>query len=52
MTNDDRLSESEQMRQASAYALAAKEVMAAIRALHERGGIEDVFEWLPDEADS
>jgi hypothetical protein len=43
-------SESEAVRQAVDYALAAEEVMAAIRELHERGGIDDVFGRLPDEA--
>ncbi len=43
-------SESEAVRQAVDYALAAEEVMEAIRGLHARGGIEDVFGRLPDEA--
>ena len=41
-------SESEAVRQAVDHALAAEEVMAAIRELHERNGIEDVFGRLPD----
>ncbi|MCL5959736.1 MAG: ribbon-helix-helix protein, CopG family [Chloroflexi bacterium] len=44
------ISESEAVRQAVDFALAAEEVMAAVRELHERGGIEDVFGRLPDEA--
>ena len=36
-------SDSEAVRQAVDHALAAEEVMAAIRELHARGGIEDVF---------
>lgn len=46
------VSESEAVRQAVDYALAAEEVMEAIRKLHERGGIEDVYGRLPDEANS
>ena len=42
-------SESEAVRQAVDHALAAEEVMAAIRELHARGGIDDVFGSLPDE---
>ncbi len=38
--------------QAADYALVAEEVMAAIRELHARGGIDDVFGRLPDEQDS
>ena len=41
-------SESEAVRQAVDYALAAEEVMGAIRELHERG-IDDIFGRLPDE---
>jgi hypothetical protein len=44
-------SESQAVRQAVEYALAADEVMAAIRELHERGGLNDVFGRLPDELD-
>ena len=43
-------SESEAVRRAVDDALAAEEVMEAIRALHARGGIDDVFGRLPDEA--
>lgn len=32
------------------HALVAEEVVGAIRELHERGGIDDVFGRLPDEA--
>lgn len=42
-------SESEAVRKAVDYALMAEEVMAAIRELHARGGIDDVFGRLPDE---
>jgi hypothetical protein len=41
--------ESQAVREAVDFALAAQEVMAAIRELHERGGIDDVFGRLPDE---
>jgi hypothetical protein len=34
------------------FALAAEEIMAAIRELHERGGLDDVFGRLPDPAES
>ncbi len=44
-------SESEAVRQAIDHALAAEEIMAAIRELHARGGIDDVFGRLPDELD-
>ncbi len=43
-------SESEAVRQAVDHALAAEEVMAAIRELHARGGIDDVFGRLPDQS--
>ena len=42
-------SESEAVRQAVDFALVAEEVMAAVRELHERGGLDDVFGRLPDE---
>jgi hypothetical protein len=42
-------SESQAVRQAVDFTLAAEEVMAAIRELHERGGLDDVFGRLPDE---
>ena len=44
-------SESQAVRQAVDFALAAEEVMAAIRELHDRGGLDDVFGRLPAEAD-
>ncbi len=40
-------SESEAVRQAVAFALAADEVVAALDELGQRGGIEDVFSTLP-----
>jgi hypothetical protein len=43
-------SESDAVRQAVDFALVPHEVMAAVRELHERGGIDDVFGRLPDEA--
>jgi hypothetical protein len=43
-------SESEAVRQAVDFALAAEEVMAAIRELHERGGL-DVAVRSPAEAE-
>ncbi len=61
MVEDDRVrelarrrgtSESEAVRQAVDFALAAEEVMAAIRELHSRGGVDDVFGRLPDEAET
>ncbi len=45
-------SESAAVREAVENALAVEDVMDAIRALHERGGIEDVFGLLPDEANT
>ncbi|MGH2350455.1 MAG: hypothetical protein ACRDI2_14635 [Chloroflexota bacterium] len=44
-------SESAAVRQAVDDALAAEEVMAAVRELQARGGIDDVFGRLPDEID-
>jgi hypothetical protein len=44
-------SESEAVRQAVDFALAAEEVMAGIRELRERGGLDDVFGRLPDEVE-
>lgn len=44
-------SESAAVREAVDYALAAAQVTAAIRELHESGGIDDVFGRLPDETD-
>ena len=43
-------SESEAVRRAIDFALAAEEVMAAIHELHARGGIDDVLGRMPDEA--
>ena len=45
-------SESEAVRQAVDFALAAEEVMSAVRDLHERGGLDDVFGRLPDEVNA
>ena len=45
-------SESEAVRQAVDHALMAEEVMAAVRELHARGGIDDVFCTLPDGTDT
>ena len=42
-------SESEAVREAVDFALAAEEIGAAIRALHALGGIDDVFGKLPIE---
>jgi mevalonate pyrophosphate decarboxylase len=42
-------SESEAVRDAVAFALAAEEIAAAIRELHDLGGIDDVFGRLPPE---
>ncbi|MGH2458062.1 MAG: CopG family transcriptional regulator [Chloroflexota bacterium] len=47
------VSASEAVRGMVDFALAAEEVMAAVRELHARGGgIDDVFARLPDELDS
>ncbi len=43
-------SESEAVRQAVDYALAAEEVMAVIRELHALGGIDDVLGRMPEQA--
>lgn len=43
--------ESQAVREAVDFALVAEEVMAAIRELHERDGINDVFGRLPDEVE-
>ncbi|MBI4493600.1 MAG: hypothetical protein HY690_12490 [Chloroflexi bacterium] len=43
-------SESGAVREAVDFALAAEEVMAAVRELHQRGGLDDVFGRLPDES--
>jgi hypothetical protein len=45
-------SESEAVREAVDFALAAQEIGDAIRKLHELGGIDDVFGRLPDEVES
>ncbi len=45
-------SESGAVRQAVDFALSAEEVMAAMRELHEGGGLNDVFGRLPDEIDT
>jgi hypothetical protein len=44
-------SESGAVRDAVEYALAADEVMSAIRELNASGGIRDVFGRLPDEGE-
>jgi hypothetical protein len=44
-------SESQAVRDAVDFALAAEEVIGAIQDLHQRGGLDDVFGRLPDEAD-
>ena len=44
-------SESQTVRQAGDFAPAAEDVMAALRELHERGGLNDVFGRLPVEAE-
>jgi hypothetical protein len=44
-------SDSQAVRQAVDFALAAEEIMAAVRELHERDGLDDVFGRLPDEAE-
>ena len=45
-------SESEAVRQAVDMALAAEEVMVAVRELHARSRLDDVFGRLPDELDA
>jgi hypothetical protein len=47
-----RSSESAAVRDAVEHALAAEKVMAAIRELHDSGGIDDIFGRLPDEQES
>lgn len=44
-------SESQAVRDAVDFALAAEEVMAALQDLHQRGGLDDAFGRLPDETD-
>jgi antitoxin HicB len=41
----------QQEDQAVDFALAADEIMAAIRELHESGGVDDVFGRLPEETE-
>ena len=43
--------QSQAVREAIGFALAAKEINAAIRELHKRGGIDDVLGRLPDEVE-
>ena len=45
------MSESQAVREAVEFALAAEEINAAIRELHKRGGIDDVLGRLPDEVE-
>jgi hypothetical protein len=45
-------SESQAVRGAVAFVLAAEEVRAALQHLHEIGGIDDVFGKLADDSDS
>ena len=51
LARERKMSESAAVREAVDYALAAAQVTAAIRELHESGGIDDVFGRLPDETD-
>jgi hypothetical protein len=44
-------SESEAVRVAIEFVLAAEEMAAAIRGLHELGGIDDVFRKMPEDRD-
>lgn len=46
------VSESAAVREAVDYALVAEEVMAVIRELHARGGIDDVFGKLSEEEEA
>ena len=43
--------ESEAVRDAVDFVLAAEEMVAAIKELHELGGIDDVFHNMPDDRD-
>jgi hypothetical protein len=43
--------ESQAVREAVEFALAAEEMMAAIRELHKRDGLDDVLGRLPDEVE-
>jgi hypothetical protein len=44
-------SESEAVREAVDFALAAERIGAALRRLHEIGGIDDVFDRLPPDGE-
>jgi len=46
------ISDSQAVRQAVDFALVAEKVMAAVRELHERDELDDVFGRLPDELTS
>jgi hypothetical protein len=46
------VSESGAVRRAVDFARVAEEVMAAVRELHDRGGLDDAFGRLPDELDA
>jgi hypothetical protein len=45
------MSESQAVREAVEFALAAEEINAAIRALHDRGSLDDGLGRLPDEVE-
>ena len=45
------MDESESTASSADFALAAEEVMAAIRDLHARGRLDDVFDRLRDKSD-
>ena len=45
------MTESQAVREAVEFALAAEEINAAIRELHKRGGIDDALGRLPDEVE-
>lgn len=48
LTRRHETTESEAVREAVDFVRMAEEVMAAIRELHEQGGLDDVFGRLPD----
>jgi alkanesulfonate monooxygenase SsuD/methylene tetrahydromethanopterin reductase-like flavin-dependent oxidoreductase (luciferase family) len=44
--------ESEAVRDTAEFVRSAEEIVAAIKELHELGGIDDVFNNMPDEQDN
>jgi hypothetical protein len=48
---EDMMDESEAAASSADFLLAAEEITAAIRHLHARGGLNDVFDRLRDKSD-